>query len=116
MAEQSFIRIAHTCGLKPDSTTVRKWLPNNENPWVLLVDNANDSEMDVSQLFPADDRGTVLLTTRNPDCKVHATVRFKEIGIMVGKEAITLLFYVLQPSLMRTTVTLDIPQRPLPKS
>lgn len=57
----------------------------------MIIDNADDPRMDVGRLFPPGDRGTILLTTRNPECKVHATRGSFELRGLEPEEAITLL-------------------------
>jgi hypothetical protein len=46
--------------------------------------------MDVSEFFPAGNRGSILVTTRNPDCKIHATVGSCEFGEIDLEEVVTL--------------------------
>jgi hypothetical protein len=46
--------------------------------------------MDVSEFFLAGNRGLILVTTRNPNCRIHATVGSYEFGEMDLEEAVTL--------------------------
>jgi tetratricopeptide (TPR) repeat protein len=89
--ERGFSHIAKVCGLEGDSHDIRRWLSNVSERWLLILDNADDPKMDVSQYFPAGNRGTILLTTRNPDCEIHATVGSRKLGQMETDEAITLI-------------------------
>ncbi len=57
----------------------------------MILDNADDPCLDISRYFPAGNRGVILITTRNPECKVHATVGSWELGAMTTDEAITLI-------------------------
>ena len=78
---------------------------------MLILDNADDPDLDISQYFPVGDRGTILITTRNPDCKIHATAGSYELGQMETEDAITLI--------LKTTGTqnlLDKPTREIAKS
>ena len=68
-----------------------RWLTNLVEDWLLVIDNADDRSLDVSQYFPPGCRGTIIITTRNPDCRVHATVGSWKIGQMGREEAISLL-------------------------
>ena len=90
-AERGFLHIAKVCGLEGDSHNIRRWLSNVSERWLLILDNADDPKMDVSQYFPAGNRGTILITTRNPDCEIHATVGSRKLGQMETDEAITLM-------------------------
>lgn len=50
------------------------WLSNLEARWLLLIDNADDSDIELEEYFPKGDRGHILITTRNPGHKVHGNV------------------------------------------
>ena len=45
-----------------------------EEPWLLIIDNADDPTLDPETLFPESERGHILITTRNPAHKVYGTV------------------------------------------
>ena len=70
---------------------IRKRLSNSEDPWLSTFDGADDPRMDVSQYYPTGNRGTVILTPRNPDFKIHNTVDSIGIYQMKFEEATTLL-------------------------
>ena len=90
-AQQGFLEISRTCGVEEDPKAVRQWLSNNQDPWLLIIDNADDPSLDVSDFFPTGNRGSILLTTRNPDCKIHSTIGSCELGQLNTDEAVTLL-------------------------
>ena len=73
LAKQGFIQIARDYALKEDLNFVKRWFSNVEDHWLLVLDNADDLFMDISQYFPTGNRGSILLKTCNPDCKIHAT-------------------------------------------
>jgi len=83
--------VAEICGLESQVSVVQRWLSNISEPWALILDNADDPRMDISSYFPVGNRGVVLITTRNPGCKVHATIRSYELGAMATGEAVMLL-------------------------
>jgi hypothetical protein len=58
---------------------------------MLILDNADDPDLDLSLHFPLGDRGTILIISRNPECRIHATVGVCELGRMGEEEAITLM-------------------------
>ena len=89
--ERCFSHISKVCGLEGDSHSIRRWLSNVSERWLLILDNADDPKMDVSQYFPVGNRGTILLTTRNPGREIHATVGSRKLGQMETDEAITLM-------------------------
>lgn len=90
-ANQGFLEISRICGIDKDPQIVRQWLSNTQNNWLLIIDNADDPSMDISKFFPTGNRGSILLTTRNPDCKIHSTVGSCDLGQMNMDEAVTLL-------------------------
>ena len=61
-------------GAEPNENAGKSWLSSRQQPWLLIVDNADDPELDVTRYFPGGERGTILLTTRNPSNKRHGTV------------------------------------------
>ncbi|KAL8719057.1 MAG: hypothetical protein Q9225_003891 [Loekoesia sp. 1 TL-2023] len=89
--ERGYLQMAEVCGLEPQVSVVKRWLSNISEPWALVLDNADDPRVDISYYFPVGNRGVILITTRNPDCKVHATVGSYELGAMATGEAVTLL-------------------------
>ena len=69
----------------------KRYLTNSPNPWLLILDNADDPLLDISLFFPVGNRGTIIITSRNPDLKCHAPVRSRELREMETDDAITLL-------------------------
>lgn len=67
------------------------WLTGLDTPWLLVIDNADDPTIDYSRFFPPGERGHILVTSRNWDCKIHATIGYYEFGNMEEEDAITLL-------------------------
>jgi tetratricopeptide (TPR) repeat protein len=73
------------------------WLSECSKSWLLVLDNADDPEMDLSQFFPAGGNGHILITTRNPGAKIHNTVGYLQFRGMDPEEAITLLLKLAYP-------------------
>ena len=67
------------------------WLTGLDKPWLLVIDNADDPTIDYSRFFPPGDRRHILVTSRNSNCKIHATIAYYEFGNMEEEDAITLL-------------------------
>ncbi|KAF3939778.1 hypothetical protein ABW19_dt0210354 [Dactylella cylindrospora] len=90
--EQSFIDIARIGQLlERDLKAAKRWLSNSNQPWLLVIDNADDPAIRLAQFFPVGNRGTILITTRNPDFRQHATVGWHQVEVMTESEAIELL-------------------------
>ncbi|KAK3170216.1 hypothetical protein OEA41_009602 [Lepraria neglecta] len=83
--------VAKVCGLEPHVDAVKRWLSNTSEPWALILDNADDPRLDISPYFPVGNRGIVLITTRNPDCRIYATVGSYELGAMEPDDAVSLI-------------------------
>ncbi|KAH8588254.1 hypothetical protein B0O99DRAFT_693645 [Bisporella sp. PMI_857] len=89
--EQGFIKVARFFKIEENINATRTWFSNISNNWLLLFDNADDASIDISRYFPSGGRGTIVITTRNPECRVHQTVGSYEFSGMKTEEAITLL-------------------------
>ncbi|KAH0556700.1 hypothetical protein GP486_005513 [Trichoglossum hirsutum] len=90
-AERGFLDIADICGFEKDLESTKKRLSNMKKRWLLIVDNADDPSVNISKYFPAGNRGTILVTTRNYKCESHQTVGSWESGRMELKDAVALL-------------------------
>lgn len=89
--EQGLLAISRKCSVEQSVEGIRRWLSNQNRPWLLIFDNADDPQLDIARFFPAGERGTILVTTRNPECKIHATMGSSKLDQMALDEAITLL-------------------------
>ena len=69
----------------------KRYLTNSLEPWLLILDNADDPSLDISQYFPVGNRGSIIVTSRNPECRCHSTVGSRELREMESDEAINLL-------------------------
>lgn len=74
-----------------EAQMVKRWLSNLREPWLLILDNADNPDLNLSPHFPVGCRGTVLITSRNPECGAYATEGMHGLGPMEEEEAITLL-------------------------
>ncbi|KAL9627001.1 MAG: hypothetical protein Q9204_006881 [Flavoplaca sp. TL-2023a] len=69
----------------------KHWLSTCHKPWLLVVDNADDPEMEISDFFPVDGSGHILITSRNPRAKIYATAGEIRFSGMNPEEGIDLL-------------------------
>ncbi|KAL8669814.1 MAG: hypothetical protein Q9168_005618 [Polycauliona sp. 1 TL-2023] len=92
-AQQSFIAIAKACGTDPNERAAKSWLSSSDRPWLLLIDNADDTNLDIESYFPDGEHGLTLITTRNPTVKMHGTIgqRFYHFDKLDDDEANELL-------------------------
>ena len=73
-AQQSFIAIAKACGTDPNERAAKSWLSSSDRPWLLLIDNADDANLEIEKYFPDGEHGLTLITTRSPSVKMHGTI------------------------------------------
>ena len=91
MAEQGFSTMARICKVGDKMDDFKRYLTDSLEPWLLILDNADDPSLDISQYFPVGNRGSIIVTSRNPECRCHATVGSRELREMGNDEAINLL-------------------------
>jgi hypothetical protein len=80
-------------GAEPNENSAKTWLSSRQHPWLLIIDNADDPDLDLTRYFPVGENGTILVTTRNPSNKRHGTVgrRFYHFERLEADEASDLL-------------------------
>jgi hypothetical protein len=84
-AVTSYVEIAKVGGVEANLNAAKHWLSSRNVPWLLIIDNINDDEVQVEELIPAGTNGCVLLTTRNPAHKSYGTVGDKYMGLLPMK-------------------------------
>ena len=90
-AESGFAYLGQQAGKGATFAAGIHWLSNCSNPWLLVIDNADDPDMDVSKYFPTRGKGHILITTRNPGTVIYVTAGQLHFRGMDPEEAITLL-------------------------
>ena len=68
------------------------WLACGSQRWLLILDNADDLQIDYSRYIPSGLRGDILLTTRNSQNRVYSTVGYEELYGLEPELARKLLF------------------------
>ena len=64
-AQQSFIAIAKACGTDPNERAAKSWLSSSTHPWLLLIDNADDANIEIEKYFADGEHGLTLIITLN---------------------------------------------------
>jgi tetratricopeptide (TPR) repeat protein len=90
-AKESFAKIGKLGGLGDTESAGKFWLSELEEPWLLVIDNADNPDLDLPSLFPESDWGHILITTRNPDFRTHGNAGNVELKGLEKKEALHLL-------------------------
>ena len=75
--QQTLAQIAKIAGVDANLAAVQNWLSQLDQPWLLLIDNADSDDIDLDSLFPHGGRGHVLVTTRRPTLKTYGNVGSK---------------------------------------
>ena len=69
----------------------RQGLANLKEPWLLVLDNADNPDIDYQQYFPTGPLGIVMLTSRNAECQHYATTKWINLEGLSKTEARELL-------------------------
>ena len=69
----------------------KNWFTKLHVPWLVIFDNADDTTFNLAEYFPNSDRGCIMVTSRNPDCRKLATLRSERLGPLMKAEARDLL-------------------------
>ncbi|KAL2832426.1 hypothetical protein BDW59DRAFT_157255 [Aspergillus cavernicola] len=78
---------------------------SNSEPWLLILDNANNPEMDISGFLPAAANWHILITTRNACAQVLNTVGYFRFLGMDPRDATTLLLRLVFPDRDISTIS-----------
>jgi hypothetical protein len=67
-----------------------KWLVDNHEKWLLFFDNADDPKIDLNTFLPKCNHGNIIITSRNPELRVHAGLH-SPVSDMQETDAVALL-------------------------
>lgn len=73
-AQQSFVSIAKVCGTNPNERAAKSLLSSSDRPWLLIIDNVDNTNLDLERYFPDSENGLTLITTKNPSFTMHGTI------------------------------------------
>ena len=85
--------MARNVGLEPNARAGKRWLSSLDKQWLLIIDSADDPNLDLESLYPEGHAGHILITTTNPEHKTQGTVgdRFFDFSPGDPENAQTLL-------------------------
>lgn len=96
-AEIHYLNIANKLGLpSQDLDEACQGLASIKQPWLLVLDNADDPEVDYQRYFPASPLGVVIMTSRNAECHQYANRGPVMLGGLPESDALTLLLRAAQ--------------------
>lgn len=92
-AEASMCSLAVQVKVAATKEAAKHFLANAGLPWILIIDNADDENLDLEEYFPPGERGCVLITTRDHDKRYLGTIgsRFYAFERLAEDEAEKLL-------------------------
>jgi hypothetical protein len=86
-----FKNIALTRSIGNDHEDASLWLASCSTEWLLIFDNADDPKLNLFNFFPQSTRGNILITSRNPQLRVHAPDAHHKISDLEEEAAVQLL-------------------------
>lgn len=85
----------HTTTVWDDALRILERQPPDQ-PWILILDNADDPALQLLQFFPKSSHGTIIITSRNRDVGYLSNTYHLEIGPMEREEALATLLKASQ--------------------
>ena len=96
-AESGYASIGLDAGKGATFSAGKYWLSRRKTPWLLVLDNADDPELEIADFFPTGNAGHILISTRNPNVIVHANVGSFRFRGMDPEEGVELLLKSAYP-------------------
>lgn len=97
-AEAGYASLGQALGRGATFPAGKHWLSQCDRSWLLVIDNADDPELDISEVLPIKGAGHILITTRNPNVVERATAGIFRFRGMDPEEGISLLLKSAFPS------------------
>ena len=91
VAAECYSSIAKIGGLESTESSGKYYLSQVREPWLLIIDNADNPDLHLPSLFPPGNRGNILVTTRKRDFQEFGNVGSIELGGLEEDEALYLL-------------------------
>ena len=100
---KGFANIARRCGQHDESLEgAMSWLQNTHHSWLLILDNADNPDLDLHQFSPAGRKGSILITTRLTECAEYHTTGDPDYYEKLSRDTATTL--LLKASRLELTV------------
>jgi tetratricopeptide (TPR) repeat protein len=91
-AERDFITIAKVLGRSVESVhDALQVLANTKENWLLILDNADDPGFDYQCYLPSGTMGSIIMTSRIPDCRQYSPDAAEALGGLDNSQSIELL-------------------------
>ncbi|KAF9768911.1 hypothetical protein IL306_013734 [Fusarium sp. DS 682] len=118
-ANSSYLDISRLCGLKIDSQSMtqdeqvrftRSWISCQTDPWLLMIDNANSSDVALAKYVPTVGPGTIILTTTDENLTLWGSF-YAKLGCMGAEDSLNLLLKFKREELTLGTEQEDAAKR-----
>ncbi|KAM0721473.1 hypothetical protein Q7P37_002397 [Cladosporium fusiforme] len=92
-AEAGFMHLSSSLGLQAKTPrAVIDFLGGTKHTWLLVLDNADQIREDFSRYFPPGSRGTVIMTSRNPECgESYGYTHWERLDVLSSSHSTNLL-------------------------
>lgn len=80
------MEISRRCGLDESSLSAVSWRQHTSQPWLLILDNADVPTINLSPYLPAGIQGSILITSRLPECARKYSNSGKDYYERLGEE------------------------------
>ena len=107
--QRSFTQLARI--LQVDVDGIKRKLANSVRAWLLIFDNADDPDLNLSPYLPAGNRGDIIITSRNPECQHYNTVGCRQVGQLSPQDSISLLHKTIYGTIHPLEVATDESQK-----
>lgn len=95
-AKNDFLNIAKKLGIHAETMEeARQGLANVQHSWLLVLDNADDPDVDYQCYFPSGQLGVIIMTSRNSECHRYANTPAVELGGLFESDARELLLHAI---------------------
>ncbi|KAJ7254175.1 hypothetical protein C8J57DRAFT_1658270 [Mycena rebaudengoi] len=83
--------IALTRSVGSDHQDATVWLASSPTEWLLIFDNVDDLKLNLFNFFPRSTCGNILITSRNPQLRLHVPAAHHRISDLEQETAVQLL-------------------------
>ncbi|KAF8181681.1 P-loop containing nucleoside triphosphate hydrolase protein [Mycena galopus ATCC 62051] len=88
--EMGLKNIAALKNIGKSSQDALKWLANQDEDWLLFIDNADDPKINLNSFMPQCNHGNIVITSRNPGLCVYTRCH-SQVSDMEETDAVSLL-------------------------
>ncbi|KAI5786957.1 hypothetical protein DFH27DRAFT_615013 [Peziza echinospora] len=94
LKHDSFHGIATQQGVGDTVKSTTEWLVRiaQQQKWLIIFDNADERELDLTPYFPMNQHGNIIITSRNEESKTYAPQSHLHIGNLSADDSLEFFF------------------------